>query len=215
MSDTVSGGRGRGRDGVCSRLGRALRSVHVEPFVCCYIISRTLMLLATQNLSLRKACRVNLGLSDEKCAALVGPKNLAPSPADRIHEMDAQRLVADMISWQLIIQGSVPCALAVFAGSWSDRNRKRVPCMLVPVVSELVRVAGLLACVYWFLELPMEVVGFVEAVPTSLAGGRMVLFNAIFSYVGDVTPVSRLTSIKLLHFSHDRWHRRLLSGDHL
>ncbi|XP_060833931.1 uncharacterized protein LOC132917281 [Rhopalosiphum padi] len=172
---------------VWSRTKRALSSIHVEPLVCCYIVSRTLMLLATQNLSLQKACSVNLRLDNGTCAALlVKSKKNATAPLDR-QEVATQRLVADMLLWQLIVQSAVPCALAVFVGSWSDRRRKRVPCMLVPVASELVRVVGLVACVYWFRELPMEVVGVIEAVPTSLAGGRMVLFNALFSYVGDVT----------------------------
>ncbi|XP_026804491.1 uncharacterized protein LOC113548040 [Rhopalosiphum maidis] len=174
-------------DTVWSRTKRALSSIHVEPLVCCYIVSRTLMLLATQNLSLQKACSVNLRLDDGTCAALlVKSKTNVSAPLDR-DEVATQRLVADMLLWQLIVQSAVPCALAVFVGSWSDRRRKRVPCMLVPVASELVRVVGLVACVHWFRELPMEVVGVIEAVPTSLAGGRMVLFNALFSYVGDVT----------------------------
>lgn len=179
------------------RAGRALRGVHVEPLVFCYIVARTLMMLATQNLCLQKACRVNLRLSDETCAALADPagrgggNNGTRGLAFHTHEVATQRLVADVLVWQLVVQASVPCALAVFAGSWSDRNRRRVPCMLTPVAGELVRVLGLLACVRYFYQLPVEAVGVVEAVPTSLTGGRMVLFNALFSYVGDVTPVSR------------------------
>lgn len=174
-----------------SRIKFVLDSIHVEPFVCCYIVSRTLLILATQNLSLQKACRVNLNLSNETCSALENP-TARGSNSGRTHEDEVatQQLVANMLIWQLVIQSSVPCVLAIFVGSWSDRYRKRVPCMLLPMASELLRVVGLLACVYYFYELPMEAVGIMEAVPTSLAGGRMVLFNALFSYVGDVTNVS-------------------------
>lgn len=187
------------RTTLCGRIKRVLSGVHVEPFVLCYIVSRTLMLLATQNLSLQKACRVNLGLSNQTCAALADSssearagsgQSAAASSDHSADEVNTQRLVANMFVWQLVVQSSVPCVLSVFVGSWSDRNRKRVPCMLLPMASELVRVFGLLACVYFFYELPMEAVGLVEALPTSLAGGRMVLFNAVFSYVGDVTNVS-------------------------
>lgn len=178
------------------RVKRALLAVHVEPFVCCYVLSRTLMMLATQNLSLQKACRVNLRLANDTCAALANIKasggggSTEAATALNVDEVATQRLVADMFVWQLVIQNSVPCVLAVFVGSWSDRKRRRVPCMLAPVAGELVRVVGLLACVHFFDALPMEAVGLVEALPTSLAGGRMVLFNAVFSYVGDVTTVS-------------------------
>ncbi|VVC29235.1 Major facilitator superfamily,Major facilitator superfamily domain [Cinara cedri] len=175
--------------GVWSRICRVLLGIHVEPFVCFYIMSRTLMLLPTQNLSLQKACRVNLNLSDDTCTALDNPNGRVSinSSWHKDDEVATQRMVADMFVWQLIIQSSVPCILAIFIGSWSDRNRKRVPCMVLPIASELIRVIGLLVCVYFFYELPMEAVGLMEAIPTSLAGGRMVLFNALFSYVADVT----------------------------
>lgn len=195
-----------------SRMKRVLWAVHVEPFVFCYVLSRTLMMLATQNLTLQKACRVNLRLANDTCAALDdmsgtsggggdgNGSSVVTATASRIaNEVATQQLVANMLVWQLVIQSSVPCVLAVFVGSWSDRNRRRVPCMLVPVAGELVRVVGLLACVYFFDSLPMEAVGLVEALPTSLAGGRMVLFNAVFSYVGDVTTVSIHGSISTLH----------------
>lgn len=176
-----------GQETVWSRTKRALSAIHVEPLVCCYIVSRTVIMLANQNLSLQKACSVNLQFDDDTCAALLAKSKTNASDPLHQYEVATQRLVADMLLWQLVVQSIVPCALAVFVGSWSDRRRKRVPCMLMPVASELARVVGLVACVYWFRELRMEVVGIVEAVPTSLAGGRMVLFNAMFSYVADVT----------------------------
>lgn len=208
-------------DNIGGRAGRRARSfmrgVHVEPLVFCYILSRTLMLLATQNLCLQKACRVNLRLSDETCAALADPtagrRHGGGNGYPREHEVATQRLVADMLVWQLVVQSSVPCALAVFVGSWSDRNRRRVPCMLLPVASELVRVLGLLACVRYFDQMPLVAVGIVEAVPTSLAGGRMVFFNAMFSYVGDVTKVSRpllLLSTAYIAYSHQNYCKLIL-----
>lgn len=188
-------GGGGGGD-AWSRVKRVLANVHVEPFVCCYIMSRTLMLLATQNLSLRKACRVNLQLDNDTCSALENPAGRLnwnqSSAVQHDHEVATQQLVTQMFIWQLIIQSSVPCVLAILVGSWSDRNRKRLPCMMLPMVSELVHVACLVACVYYFYELPMEMVGISDAVPTALAGGRMVVFNALFSYVGDVSKVSSL-----------------------
>lgn len=175
---------------VWSRIKYILGSIHVEPFVCCFIMARTLMLLATQNLSLQKACKVNLQLSDDICSALENPTDHKSNSTIHEYEVVTQQLMTNMLTWQLIIQSSLPCILAIFMGSWSDRNRKRVPCMILSMVSELVHVIGLLACVYYFYDLPMEVVGIMDAVPTSLAGGRMVLLNAVFSYIGDVTKVS-------------------------
>lgn len=105
-------------------------------------------------------------------------------------EKEVQALVIDMSVWQSVIQNAIPCALVVFAGSWSDRNKKRKVFMLLPIFGELVRNAGLIACVYFFREWPMEVAGIVESVPSSVAGYLPVLFLAVFAYVGDITTVS-------------------------
>lgn len=105
-------------------------------------------------------------------------------------EKQTQSLVVDMTIWQNVIQNTVPCILVVFVGSWSDRNKKRKVFMLLPILGELVRNLGLIACVYFFNELPVEVAGIVESVPESIAGYLPVLLMAVFAHVGDVTTVS-------------------------
>lgn len=45
-------------------------NITVEPMLACYIIPSVFASLATQNLNLEKACRVNLGYSTEVCDAL-------------------------------------------------------------------------------------------------------------------------------------------------
>lgn len=46
------------------------QNVTVEPLLACYIMPSVLSGLATQNLNLEKACRVNLQYDDEICDAL-------------------------------------------------------------------------------------------------------------------------------------------------
>lgn len=46
------------------------RNITVEPMLACYIMPSVLAGLATQNLNLEKACRVNLAYGDEICDAL-------------------------------------------------------------------------------------------------------------------------------------------------
>lgn len=46
-------------------------SITVEPLLAFYIISMFLTILITQNLSLDKACRVNLGFDEAICDALI------------------------------------------------------------------------------------------------------------------------------------------------
>lgn len=45
-------------------------NITVEPMLALYTIPSVLASLATQNLNLEKACRVNLGYSDDVCDAL-------------------------------------------------------------------------------------------------------------------------------------------------
>lgn len=71
-------------------------------------------------------------------------------------------MVASMGVWKTILQSALPAFLIMFVGSWSDRWGKRKPCMLLPIVGELLTSIGLMVCTYFYYELPMEVAGFVE-----------------------------------------------------
>lgn len=48
----------------------AWENITVEPLLVAYIIPSAMSMLATQNLALEKACRINLNYSDEICDAL-------------------------------------------------------------------------------------------------------------------------------------------------
>lgn len=49
---------------------RVWDNITVEPLLACYIIPSVLATLATQNLNLEKACRVNLAYSGDVCDSL-------------------------------------------------------------------------------------------------------------------------------------------------
>lgn len=180
--------------GFYSKTKYVFKNITVEPLLAFFQVSSVLSSLTTQNLNLQKACRVNLRLDDEVCYGLEN-KNVSLYANE---EVQVQQLVADMLVWQTVIQSSIPCILIIFIGSWSDRNRKRKPCMLIPVLGELVRNVGLLLCVFYFNELKMEIAGLVESIPTSIAGGLDVLYLAAFSYVGDISSVSIIYKTRLV-----------------
>lgn len=171
------------------KLRTVARKATVEPMLGCYIVASVLANLATQNLNLQKACRVNLRLGDEVCTALERRQTQNYSG----EEIAVQQLVADMITWKTIVQSSVPAALIVFVGAWSDRTGRRKPGMLLPIVGELLTSVALVLCTYYFYELPMEVAGLAEAIFPALTGGWMTMFMAVFSYVGDITTVKTRT----------------------
>lgn len=166
-----------------------IKNITVEPMLACYIIPSVLASLATQNLNLEKACRVNLALGDEVCTALEA-RQTANYTAE---ETKVQQLVAGMSIWKTLLQSSLPAVLIMFLGSWSDRRAKRKPCMLLPIVGEFLTSIGLILCTYFFYQLPMEVAGVTEALFPALTGGWMTMFMAIFSYIGDVTTLETRT----------------------
>ncbi|KAK0174940.1 hypothetical protein PV327_010643 [Microctonus hyperodae] len=164
-------------------------NITVEPMVACYIMPSVLASLATQNLNLEKACRVNLGYSDEICGSLAA-RNTSGYEEE---ETAVQQLVAGMQTWKLTLQSGLPTLLILFLGAWSDRTGLRKPCMLMPIVGEFLTSVSLIACTYWFYELPMEAAGVSEALWPALTGGWFTMFMAIFSYIGDITTVESRT----------------------
>ncbi|XP_011300354.1 proton-coupled folate transporter-like [Fopius arisanus] len=164
-------------------------NITVEPMVACYIMPSVLASLATQNLNLEKACRVNLGYSDRVCSALAARNTTGYEE----EETAVQQLVAGMQTWKLALQSGLPTLLILFLGAWSDRTGLRKPCMLLPIVGEFLTSVSLIICTYWFYELPMEAAGVSEAFWPAITGGWFTMFMAIFSYIGDITTVESRT----------------------
>lgn len=164
-----------------------LDNVTVEPMLLPYLIASILVLLANQNLNIQKACRVELDLDVNVCAELENKEKNSSTYTGS--EIAVQKLVANMLIWQTIIQSSVPAMFVLFLGSWSDRNRLRRPCMLLPIYGEMVRNAGLLVCVYYFDQIPMAATGLWQSLPVAVTGYWTVLFMAVFAYIGDISTV--------------------------
>ncbi|XP_078036330.1 putative peptidoglycan muropeptide transporter SLC46 [Augochlora pura] len=164
-------------------------NITVEPVMACYVIPCMLASLATQNLSLEKACRVNLAYSDEVCTALAN-RNTTGYEAE---ETAVQQLVAGMQTWKMALTSGLPTILILFMGAWSDRTGLRKPCMLLPIVGEFLSSVSMLLCTYFFYEVPMEVTGIFEALWPALTGGWFTMFMGVFSYIADITTVESRT----------------------
>lgn len=166
-----------------------VKNITVEPMLACYIVPCVLAQIATQNLNLEKACRVNLNYSDEICSALASRHTQNYTR----EETEVQQLVANMSIWRSMVASLIPAILIMFLGSWSDRIRRRKPFMLMPIMGELMTSVSLILCVYFFYELPMEVAGFVDSFFPSITGGWTTMFMGIFSYMGDITTIENRT----------------------
>lgn len=173
----------------CRDLHQKCSDVTVEPLLACFVIPSVLASLATVNLNLEKACRVNLALNETVCFSLARRDTTALAE----QEIQVQALVARMSVWRTVVHSCVPALLILFAGSWSDRRRRRKPFLLLPVLGELLSSFGLLLCTYFFLEWPVEVAGVFESLFPSLFGGWMFMFLGAYSYVGAVSSEERRT----------------------
>ncbi|XP_028026391.1 proton-coupled folate transporter-like [Bombyx mandarina] len=155
----------------------------VEPVLAFYVIPSVLTKLASQNLSLDKACRVNKNYGEEICDALLnreGTKYLK-------EELDIQELIAGIETWKNVLLTAMPSFLILFLGAWSDRTGKRKMCILLPIIGELLACISNLVNTYFFYELPVEVMAFFEAFLPAVTGGWVATYMGVFSYISDAS----------------------------
>lgn len=175
---------------LCEKAKLVLTNITVEPLFFFYVLPSVMCSLATQNLNLEKACRVNLALNESICDALTIRNSSGYSQSD---EQVVQKLVSNMYAVKNVIQSFLPSVILLFLGSWSDRHRRRKPCIVLPVFGEAMSTIGFIICVYYLMELPLEVAILSEAVPPSLTGGWFALYMGVFSYVSEITTVEMRT----------------------
>lgn len=168
---------------------RMMSLITVEPILACYVMPSVLSALATQNLYLEKACRVNLNFSHHVCDALT-----RRDTANYTMEEEAvQTLVASVAGWKTVLQSFLPCGILIFLGAYSDRVGQRKFCMLLPIVGEFLTSIGLIVNTFFFFQLPLEVAAVTEAIFPALTGGWFTMFMGVFSYIADVTTEEQRT----------------------
>lgn len=158
-------------------------NITVEPVLACSVIPGVLARLATQNLNLDKACRVNMQYGDVVCDALIAREG------DKYNkeELAVQSLIAGMESWKNVLLTAIPSFLILFLGAWSDRTGKRKICILLPIIGELLMCLSNILNAYFFYELPVEVTMFFEAFFPAITGGWITTYMGAFSYISDIS----------------------------
>lgn len=171
------------------RLKLIKENTTVEPIMACYVMPSVLASLATQNLNLEKACRVNLNYSNEICDALY----LRETKNYTYYEEEVQKLTASIQAWKNVIQTALPVLLILFVGAWSDKTGKRKICILLPIVGEFLTCIGFIINTYFFYELPVEAAALTESIFPAITGGWFTNFIGVFSYIGDITNTENRT----------------------
>ncbi|XP_028169297.1 proton-coupled folate transporter-like [Ostrinia furnacalis] len=158
-------------------------NVTVEPVLALFVMPSVLAMLATQNLNLDKACRVNLGFGDAVCNDL----RLRKRANHTFEEDEVQKLIASVQAWKSVVHTAVPTLLMFFIGAWSDKTGRRKICMLMPIFGEFMTCMLNMLNTYFFYEVPVELTVFMEVIFPSLTGGWYTMFLGTFSYLGDIT----------------------------
>lgn len=173
------------------KLRIVVRSVTVEPMIFLFEAGIAIANLAMQNLSIEKACRVNLRYSDAVCTAIEKHENNSPYLIEEKEEV--QKLVAFMSIWMAVVTGTIPAVLILFFGGWSDRRKRRKPFMLLPIAGALFMMLGLLVNKVFFYQLRMEIIGITESLSLALTGSVVTFTMAVFSYIADHTDLKYRT----------------------
>lgn len=158
-------------------------NITLEPVLAFYVIPGSLSRLATQNLNLDKACRVNKGFGDTVCDALIAKEGTLY----QAEEVEVQQLIASMEVWKNVLLTAIPSLLIIFLGAWSDRTGKRKFCILLPIVGDLLMLLSNILNAYFFYELPVQVTMFLEAFFPAVTGGWITTYMGAFSYISDIS----------------------------
>ncbi|XP_047516259.1 solute carrier family 46 member 3-like [Pieris napi] len=176
----------------------AFKNITVEPSMFFFIIPMIFSILTSQNLNLEKACRVNLNFTDEICDSL----KLQTVGAQNEYEKEVQKLVARAMSWRTSITATIPCVLALFVGSWSDKTGYRKIFLIIPILGQmLVSVNGVFHTFY-FKEIGLEALVFSEAILDGMFGSWCISMLTMFSFISAITnDKNRTFRMGLINFS--------------
>nr|XP_037873661.1 proton-coupled folate transporter isoform X3 [Bombyx mori] len=171
------------------KIWRLRTKITVEPFVICYVLPSVLAGLAVQNMCLEKSCLVNLQYDEETCRHIMQGRTQNYTE----QEKKVQRMVTTMSSWSSPLQTAPPGILALFIGAWSDRTGNRKAFMIVPILGKLISAIGVMLSAVFFRQVGMNETALLEGLLPALAGGRVAMTMAVYSYISDITSESERT----------------------
>lgn len=173
---------------LCERFKYLREVITVEPVMGSFVMGTAITVPALMNLEFEKACRVNKGYNDTVCDAILSGHHENYTAQNN----EVQMLIADMHSFLQPVQSIVPLVLILFLGSYSDRHKRRIPFLMLPIVAELVSVACLILCVVFMKTWPLEAQGVAQIVIPSFFGKSM-LIMAVYAYIADVSTLEMRT----------------------
>lgn len=158
-------------------------NITVEPCIFLMVTGTMITNMASQNLQLEKACRVNLNFSTEICDSL----RLQDGIAHNDYEREIQILVANALAWRTYLTATLPCFLALFVGSFSDITGYRKLFIIVPIIGQIIVGINNKFSVHFFYQINLEKVILSDAIIEGLTGGWCICFLSAFAYISAIT----------------------------
>ncbi|CAH0693516.1 unnamed protein product [Chilo suppressalis] len=174
------------------------KSITLEPTISLYIIAYIISAMTISNLSIEKACRVNLNFPDEICTAM----RQQTLESQNTYERDVQRLVTTAVAWKTYLTATIPCVIALFVGPWQDNTGHRKIFLIIPIIGQLLACVNNILNVYFFHKLNLEVLVFTDAVIEALTGGMCVMVLTVFAFISAISSVkTRTFRMGMVNFS--------------
>nr|CAD7596434.1 unnamed protein product [Timema genevievae] len=167
-----------------------LSFISVEPVMFFYMFAFMLTSVVEQAFFVNKACRVNLGYSQEICLNLTN---------DNFTEENkkVQVIVSNFHQNNNIASHVVPIVLALVIGSWSDRRGRKLPLIMGLIGKLFYSIMVIISSTQdtW----PLETIIVAASLPSALTGSDLAIFMAAFSYLSDITtPKDRTLRVSIL-----------------
>ncbi|CAL8113962.1 unnamed protein product [Orchesella dallaii] len=160
----------------------------LEPALVIHMCSAILVFMTVQDLLLEKACRVNLGYSDEVCDALQARN----TKGFEEQEQKVQSLMGQAVVWRTGLENAFPIVLVFLVGAWSDKYGRKYP-MLFVLAGFILQDILLIFCVLAGNLAGTWTVAIISSVIVSLSGNQACFISSAFSYTSDHTPVEKRT----------------------
>ncbi|ODN01610.1 Proton-coupled folate transporter [Orchesella cincta] len=159
-----------------------------EPALIAHMCSAILAIMTVQDVLLEKACRVNLGYSDQVCDALQARNTTGLEE----QEQKVQSLMAQVLVWRTVLENAFPIVLVFLIGAWSDKYGRKYP-MLFVLLAFILQDILLLLAVYAGNSTGAWSIAIISSIIVSLSGNQACFISCAFSYISDHTLVEKRT----------------------
>lgn len=173
----------------CEKVIYFFKNVTVEPPLFLFIVANMINSIASSNLNLEKACRVNLNFSDAICDSL----RTQDVDASNVYERDTQNLVASALIWKTYISATLPTVIALFVGAFSDTTGYKKFFIIVSMTGQLLSGLNSILNVYFMYQLNLQVLIFSGAIIEGITGGWSICFMIAFTYISAITTEENRT----------------------